>query len=167
MFSVKLKIDNKPWQRMQRNLLRGSNKVVDVGWWQTIHPSGDSVAQIAQWNEEGHINGGSFAGTWTPARPFVRNMFMERAKQVIDAKYVPTVFDRIAQGEATWTSVRTEMQQDLKEAMQSSILDWDTPPNSPVTVSIKGFNDPLISTGTTYDSVKTRLVTYSRGGTGE
>lgn len=42
----------------------------------------------------------------------------------------------------------------LKQVIQKSIIEWSTPPNAPYTVEKKGFNDPLIHTGTMYDSVE-------------
>lgn len=156
-FSVKIKIDNKQWKKMERNLLRSANKTVEVGWWKSAHPSGVSAAQIAQWNEEGHVNGGMFAGTYTPARPFMRVGFMPMAINKILPKYTKDIH-LIAMGKATWTSVHKRLSKELVEGLQATILSWDKPSNSPVTIGLKGFNDPLIETGNMYDAVRSRIV---------
>lgn len=161
---VKLKIDNKQWNQMEKRLLRGKNKTVEIGWWATQHPSGVPTAQVVAWNEEGHLNGGMFAGTYTPPRPAIRVGFIPKSKKLIDIKYLPIVFDSIAMGKSTWSSLHSNLQKDLQELLQKTILDWNTPPNRATTVYMKGFNDPLIETGNMYDSVKTRLVSFSKGG---
>lgn len=153
---VTIKINNKPWVAMKRRLTRSSAKTVDIGWWGTRHPSGVPVAQVAAWNEEGHMNGGMFAGTRTPPRPFIRVGFLKKIKPLVDAELAYKV-NLIAQGKMTWTTFYRDIGKQLVEIMQKEILDWNSPPNSPVTVEKKGFNDPLIETGTLYDSVKFRI----------
>ena len=49
------------------------------------------------------------------------------------------------------------MKEELKMALQEAILEWDNPKNAPMTVQKKGFNDPLIETGTVYDQVRSRV----------
>src|SRR5690606_37223309 len=64
--NVSVHKNTKQWDKMEKNLLRGADKVVRVGWWDSRHPSGVPTAQVAAWNEEGHMNGGIFSGTYTP-----------------------------------------------------------------------------------------------------
>lgn len=142
---------------MARRLTRSGDKAIDVGWWMSRHPSGVSTAQVAQWNEEGHPNGGMFAGTSTLPRPFMRLGFMPTVINKILPKYHFEVH-RIAIGQTTWTSVNSKLSIELREALQETILSWDTPTNQPSTIQMKGFNDPLIETGNMYDAVKSRIV---------
>lgn len=160
--TVKIKIDNKQWKRMSRNLLRSGDKAINVGWWKSNHPSGMSSAQIAKWNEEGHMNGGMFAGTYTPPRPFIRIGFMPLVIDKILPKYKNSVH-MIAMGKMTWTSLHTNLSKELVDGLRQTILSWDRPTNSPVTVRLKGFNDPLIETGSLYDTVKAKTVKYGWG----
>lgn len=143
---------------MQRRLTRSGDKTIQVGWWLSRHPSGVSTAQVAQWNDEGHINGGMFAGTYTPPRPFMRIGFIPLATNKILPKYNSEIH-KIAMGQTTWTALNNKLSVELRESLQSIILSWDTPSNSPVTIALKGFNDPLIGkTGNMYDAVKSRIV---------
>lgn len=148
---------------MERRLLRSSPKVVETGWWASRHPSGVPVAQVAAWNEEGHVNGGMFEGTYTPPRPFIRNTFVPNAQKLIESKYLPMVFNEIATGRATWGKLNNSLSKDLKDLMQETILGWNLIPNTPTTAERKGFNDPLIEDGTMYDTVKTRVVNKEKG----
>lgn len=158
---VKISKDDRIWKSMRRNLLRSVDNTVDVGWWggknqpRTKIPS----AQVAKWNEEGHANGG--IGGNTPPRPFIRTLFLPEAAKLLENRFAPLVKD-IAKGIVNWTFLKELMKEDLKGSLQKAILDWDSPKNSPVTISKKGFDDPLIETGTMYDSVKSRV--SRRGG---
>src|SRR5690606_23386432 len=83
--NVSLKTNDKMWRSMVRNLTKGGDKTSVVGWWNSIHPTGVPVAQVAQWNEEGHENGkGSmFPGTITPSRPFMTKGFLPQVQEVL------------------------------------------------------------------------------------
>lgn len=160
--TVKLRIDNTVWKKMERRLAKSESKSVKVGWWNTRHPSGVSTAQIAAWNEEGHINGGMFAGTYTRPRPFIRVGWTPLAKKTLTRH--SKMFDAILQGKMTWNFVYNSLQKELKEDMQKTILDWNKPPNRPSTISLKGHGDVLIETGNMYDNVKSVLIKFSKGG---
>lgn len=158
--SVKLKFDEKPWKKMEGRLKRFKSKSVKTGWWRSYYPDGTSVAQVAAWNEEGHLNGGMFAGTYTPPRPFIRTGFLPKAKVVL--KEYSRLFFLHLEGNVGVSDFWNSVSKELEEKMKESILEFKVPGNSPVTVSIKGFNDPLINTSTMYDSVKTQLVAFSK-----
>lgn len=153
---TKLRVDTRQWKQMSRRLTHGSGKTVQTGFFGTIHPSGFQVAQIAAWNEEGHINGGMFSGTITPARPFIRRGFMPAAQKMIRNSYRD--IHRIAMGQLTWNSYYNELGRNFVVLMQKSIAGWSNPPNTPITVSLKGFNNPLVETGAMMASVKYKIV---------
>lgn len=154
---VSLKIDRKQWDRMQKRLLApAGNKAVEVGWWRSMHSSGVPVAQVAAWNEEGHFNGGMFAGTYTPPRPFIRHGFIPLVKKDLSRYY--SDINKIAMGTLSWQAFYLKMSKMLVATMQQTILEWDTPPNSPTTIGLKGFNDPLMNTGNMYEAIKHRIV---------
>lgn len=158
--SVKLKLDDRVWQKMERRLRRVQSKSVRVGWWRSYYPDGVSVAQVAAWNEEGHINGGMFAGTYTPPRPFIRTGFLPKAKVTLQ-EYAKLFFLHI-EGSVKVSDFWNSLSKELEEKMKESILEFKIPGNSPTTVAMKGFDDPLISSGNMYDSVKTTLVKFSK-----
>lgn len=144
--------DTKLWDKIYRNLSKPSG-AVDVGWWINTHPTGVPVAQVAAWNEEGHMTG---FGGYSPPRPFVRVDWMRIVKRSVVPKYAKKVND-VALGNLPWRALNKQMAEELKEAMQKAILDFSIPANSPLTVKIKGHGDVLIDSGTMYDRVKTRI----------
>lgn len=156
--NVSLKTNDKMWRSMVRNLTKGGDKTSVVGWWNSVHPTGVPVAQVAQWNEEGHENGkGSmFPGTITPSRPFMTKGFLPQVQKVLP-EFVSKAH-QVAMGMTTWEKVNHEMGWKLKETLQNVIEAWNNPPNSPLTVSIKGFNNPLIDTGTMLDTVQAKVI---------
>lgn len=157
--TVKIVKDDKLWRKMYRNLSRpASQDSVEVGWWGNIHPTGVPVAQVAKWNEEGHMTGW---GGYSPPRPFLRVGAMRGIKKTIIPKYVSKVND-VAMGRITWPALNNMLAKDLQEAVQASILRWNYPPNRPLTIRLKGHGEVLINTGTMYDRVKTRIVRRDR-----
>lgn len=160
---VSLKSDDKVWRKMSRNLARGGDKAAAIGWWNSLHPTGVQVAYVAQLNEEGHENGAgsAFPGTITPPRPFMRLGFVPEMKKLLPS-FVSEAHN-IAVGKKSWTQVNESMGWKMKELLQDVIEDWNDPPNSPLTTSLKGFNDPLIDTGTMLDTVQSKVI--RKGGT--
>lgn len=159
LFSVKTKCNSKEWDKIKRRLTRQSPKSTDVGFWNTTHPSGFSVAQVAMWNDRGRVNGqdSKFPGSVSPPRPFMRIGLMGSiAKEIL-----PTFLNKIhliASGSMTWAVFNKQLEDTLRNKLQQIIIDWNSPPNSKATIDIKGFDDPLINTGAMFDSVKTRTV---------
>lgn len=152
----KVKVDNREWERMKRRLLKGaSEKRVDGGWWGTNHPSGISHAWLAMLNDEGHPNGGIFAGTYTAPRPFMSRGVTNALPRLVNAHI--RFVDDIARGRVTWTWLNRNLEQELDSLIKTTIKDWTRPANRPITVEIKGFNNPLIDTGSLLQNVKTRI----------
>ena len=152
--TVKVVKNDKLWNKMVKNLSRGGDKGVDVGWWNSRHPSGEPSAQIAKWNEEGHMTS---RRAYSPPRPFLRIGWMGKVRRRGLSKYTQMV-DSIAMGKLTWSKLNSIIAKDLTESLRQEILDWKTPENSPYTVEKKGFNDPLIETGSLYDTIKSRTM---------
>lgn len=155
---VSLKSDDKVWKRMAKNLSRGGQKTATVGWWNSVHPTGIPVAQVAQLNEEGHENGAgsAYPGTITPARPFIRLGFLPKVGKVLPS--FTSQAHAVAMGAKTWTQVNHEMGWQLKGILQDVIEAWSTPPNRPATIALKGRNDPLVDSGTMLDTVQTKVI---------
>lgn len=107
------------------------------------YADGTPVAQVAFWNEFGH--GGNFP---SPPRPFFRNMV---------SKESPTWGKKLAgllkatgdDGERSLSALG----EDIKGALEQSIIDTNAPPNAPSTIAAKGFNKPLIDTSHMKNSV--------------
>lgn len=122
--------------------IRGPKKV-KVGF-----PAGSGeVIDRAFYNEFG-TRGGASGGGWggpIPERPFMR-LAMKKGEPE---------FRRVAQGAAKEiVGGRASMRKALAKLgvegqgqIQESITDLSSPPNSPVTVALKGSSKPLIDTG--------------------
>ena len=161
--NVGIHSDTSKWQQMKRNLQKGQNLAVKVGWFDgKKHTSERSqnitLAQIAKWLEEGHMNGGLYPNTWTPPRPFIRIGLMSALKeshwlQKQISFYLPQIID----GRMTWTQFYQKLGPSLQKLLQEVMNAWDTPTNSPLTVALKGFNNPLIESGYLRDNVEWRL----------
>lgn len=114
---------------------------VKVGFMENAsYPDGTPVAAVAFWNEYG-------AGG-IPPRPFFRSMI---------AKESPGWAMRLGKAlKFTHGDVDQAlglMGEDIKGALQQSIIDFRDPSNAESTIAIKGFNKPLIDTGQMKDSV--------------
>lgn len=146
---VKARINNSVWESMKRNLTRNENFEAKVGFFDGTYANGESVPYVAALNEEGTHS--------IPARPFMRvDTLSSENKKKWTEEYIPFV-DGIAQGHFTWRQLHELLGNTVKDAMKLAIVERNAPPNSPLTVQKKGFNDPLIETGLMYDSVKSKV----------
>ena len=153
-------VDNSQWKKMRKNLERGSHLAAKIGWFDTYYgPDNNnlSVAQVAQWNNE---------GMGIPMR-----RFSDEFKKRIEVKNpdwmtpkILSMIDEIAMGKRTWTSFYNEVGVVLVRVMQEEIEKFSIPMNAPLTIFLKGFNDPLIDSGKMLDSVEYQLGRTSLGG---
>lgn len=145
----KLEKDTSVWNSMKKNLNKGSNKELKVGWFESdVYGSENDnlpVAQVAKWNEEGSES--------NPTRPFIRVGFMAPIKKGMYDGYFIESIQRIAEGKSTFTQEYRKLGPIAKQDLQEVIEGWTTPPNSPVTIALKGRDDPLVDTGKMHDSV--------------
>lgn len=157
---VGLKIDESGMKSVREMLSPRNSKTINTGWWDTVHEDGNMVAQIAAWNEEGHINGGMFSGTVTPPRPFIRTGFNPSVIKKLNSLQEP--LSQVFRRKVKWEDFFSGLSEELREDLRDIILEWSTPPNSASTIELKGFNDPLIDTATMYSSVKTEVTKFKR-----
>lgn len=106
-----------------------------VGFLETEkYPDGTPVAQVAYKNEFGEAR--------VPSRPFFRQMIATKQSGW------GVAFGRLAvANNYNFERVLALMGEGIKDQLTKSIIDFDTPPNAPLTVKLKGFNNPLIETG--------------------
>lgn len=155
---MKLEIDKSVWNKMKQRLSKG-NMELRVGWFESDKYDSENdnlpVAQIAKWNEEGHINGegSAFPGSVTPPRPFLRKSFMEPVQKGIYDSYFIESIQKIAEGKSTFAQEYKKLGPMVRGDLQEVIMDFDRPENSPKTVEIKGNDNVLVDSGTMHDSV--------------
>lgn len=108
---------------------------------QANYPDGESVAQVAFWNEYGTAT--------IPPRPFFRNTIAEHKDEW--PKQAATFM------EANGGDVRqtlADMGEVVKGQIKMTIQDFREPPNAAATVKQKGFDKPLINKGTLWDRIE-------------
>jgi hypothetical protein len=92
------------------------------------------VAQVAFWNE--------FGTKTSPPRPFMRSMVASKSPRWgigLGAALRRTNYDSRA--------ALAIMGEGIAGQLVQSIVEWKDPPNSALTVALKGFNKPLIDSG--------------------
>lgn len=143
------------------SLSPGPNKV-KVGF-----PAGeadqDNISK-AVWNEFG-TRGGASGGGWggpIPERPFMRNAMRDNRGKYRAAmhKAAKTIFRAAAFGCDPATVKRAALSKlgiMAQGDIQAEITSLSSPPNSPVTVAVKGSSKPLIDSGEMRNSVTFKL----------
>lgn len=149
--SFKLKVDKSGWNKMKKEFLKGVNMEVQAGIVEPTYygPENDnlSVAQNWQYQEEG------VPAQNIPTRPAIRVGFMAPIKKGSYDKIFAESMQRIAEGKSTFKQEYTRIGVQAKVDLKKAVADWDTPRNAPLTVELKGFDNPLIDSGLLYDSI--------------
>jgi len=106
-----------------------------------------SSIEKAVWNEFG-TRGGASGGGWggpVPERPFMRNAIRANKGKYRDAMAVSA--GKILRGETQLDTVMNKLGIVAQGDIQSEITSLSSPPNSPVTIALKGSSKPLIDSG--------------------
>ncbi len=120
-------------------------KQVKVGF-----PAGEADVdniQKAIWNEFG-TRGGASGGGWggpVPERPFMRNAMRTNRSHYLSA--MKSSAAKLVMGQTTLAQVMSKLGILAQGDIQGAITSLTSPPNSPVTVEIKGSSKPLIDSG--------------------
>lgn len=120
--------------------------------------SADNIAK-AVYNEFG-TRGGASGGGWggpIPERPFLRNAMRNnrgKYKQGLKASA-----RQILDGTASVDAALRLMGNDAALDVQEEIITLSSPPNSPVTVALKGSSNPLVDTGEMVGAVTFKVET--------
>lgn len=146
-----LKVDTSVWDKMKKDLLKASGQEVQVGIVDPVNYGSDNdnlaVAQVWQWQEEG------LPAKNIPTRPAIRVGFMAPIKKGSYDNYFIESIQRIAEGKSTFKQEYVRLGMVAKVGLKDAVEKWDSPRNSPVTVALKGFDNPLIDSGLLYDSI--------------
>lgn len=101
----------------------------------------------AVWNEFG-TRGGASGGGWggpVPERPFMRNAMRENRGKYRDALRASA--SKLLTGRTTLRQVMNKLGIEAQGDIQAEITSLQSPPNSPVTIALKGSSKPLIDDG--------------------
>lgn len=118
------------------------------------------VATIAKLQEDGRS--GSSGINTIPSRPF----FTTQALRVITpsdhvgSKFLTLLGTAVksTMTGGTDASAYNAVGKHLHDSLQEEIIAWNSPANAPMTIKIKGKNDPLIHTGMMLESVEYKIV---------
>lgn len=109
--------------------------------------SAKSDIEKAVWNEFG-TRGGASGGGWggpIPERPFMRNALRNNKNKYRDA--LKTSARKILLGETSLSTVLSKLGAVVQGDIYDELTTLNSPPNSPVTIAMKGSSKPLINTG--------------------
>lgn len=148
--TIKRKSDGR-LKKILRNFLGNQDEKVAVGF--PAGKTGGDIINRAVWNEFG-TRGGRSGGGWggpIPERPFMRNAMRNNKNKYRDAMKVSA--KKILLGETSLSTVLDKLGALAASDVQMEITALRTPPNSPVTIALKGSSNPLIDTGQMRQSV--------------
>lgn len=149
--TVDITMNRKELGKVKRRTAGLKNAHVDVGFFGAKpHPTnldeGLTIAVVASINE---------FGLGVPERAFMR-LTMFSKKQKIKAEMVKGV-KNVFHAKQTSHQLMKKLGRTVRDAMKLEIALFDSPPNSPDTIAKKGFNAPLVETGTLIGDVDLRV----------
>jgi len=159
--AVRIKSDLSVWRKLKRNFDKTNSIEGKLGWFgeNRYGPenSNEQMAQVAKWVEEGHVGGGWVdPSDITPPRPVMRVGLAEAFK----VGYNKDSFEAMARDVMKGHSVLTFLNKSdgpFRETLRNTMTAWFDPPNSAMTVDLKGFDDPWIETGELRDNVNFKV----------
>ena len=108
------------------------------------YPNGESVAQVAYWNEYGTAT--------IPARPFFRNTIAEG-----QGEWADKAAELLKQSDDTNHALAL-IGEGVKGDIVETIQNFREPENAPSTVKRKGFDKPLVDTGDLWRAIQSEVV---------
>lgn len=116
-------------------------------------PAGSANVDKAVYNEFG-TRGGASGGGWggpIPERPFMRNTMRNKKNSYRDQ--LRRAAKMIVEGKISLQVVMSRLGIQAQNDIRDEITSLTSPPNSPVTIALKGSSKPLIDTGEMRQSV--------------
>lgn len=159
--AIKLTKDTKVWDAVKKNLMKTIPKI-QTGWFaENVYGSDNDnlqMAQVAQWNNEGHVNGANSVvpGSITPPRPFMTVGLVSAMKAGANKDDFQDMISAVTQGRDVMRVMETSGK-NFERTLRKVMVDWDTPPNSPLTIELKGFDNPLIDSSELIANINSRV----------
>ena len=152
--------DDKVWQKMKKNLMKGQSLAAKIGVFDKYYGEENDnlpVAQVFQWQEEGTA-GGQGNGSGIPMRPAIRYFIMQLEEEGKFIPFISKYLNSVAMGTMTWTQLYEKIGEAAAKDLKEVVDQWEIPPNRPATIAQKGGrNDPLVDTGTMRDSIEHKI----------
>ena len=150
---VSLRIVRKRHKKLP-GALSGATRV-KVGF--VASQSNSSSIERAIWNEFG-TKGGASGGGWggpIPERPFMRNAMRDNRGKYRSAMAVSA--GKILRGDTQVETTLRKLGNVAQDDIKAEISSLSSPPNSPVTIGLKGSSKPLIDTGEMLSNVRWKI----------
>lgn len=160
--SFKLKVDKSGWEKIKKSIVELDQNQINLGWFDNNRYGSDNsnlpMAYVASLVEGGHINGPDavFPGAITPPRPFMRVGLKDALNTGSNKLQFKYMIEAVLAGQST-LSVMQKSLPVFEQTLRQVMLDWDTPANSPTTIKLKGFDDPLRNSGELIASVTAKV----------
>lgn len=152
--------NDKLWQQMKKRLTALDGIEARVGWFSghNYGPENNNlpIAQVAQWNEEGTPAAGW--GGPTPSRPFIRSFFIGLKKSKAFRDFMANEIKHYIEGGGTSRHLAQRVGRFVRQGIRETIEKWTYISNATATIELKGFNDPLVETGTMAKAVSVKIV---------
>lgn len=152
--SMKLTVDKSPWLALKKSFAKAEMFEDQLGWQDSSYGSDNGSlphAQVAQWIEEG------VASKNIPPRPYMRvGLRGALMKGSNDASFKRIII-AVANGQDVFKALHREGDS-FRQTLRQVMMDWDTPPNAPTTIELKGFDDPLIESSELISNVSVKTV---------
>lgn len=158
--SMKLTVDKSPWLALKKSFTKAETLENRLGWFEENRYGSDNdnlpMAQVAKWQEEG-TEGGQGNGSGIPPRPFMRVGLNDRLKGGENKESFKRIIIAVANGQDVFKALHREGDS-FRQTLRQVMMDWDTPPNAPTTIELKGFDDPLIESSELISNVSVKTV---------
>ena len=155
-------VDKSVWNKLKKNFQQADSVELRTGWFESDRYGSDNdnlqMAQVAKWNEEGHNNGaGSLVpNAETPPRPFMRVSFRNALKSGANDKEFRQIVQAVVEGKSVLQPLKSSGKA-FENTLRKVMIDFNNPPNAPLTIEMKGFDDPLINSSQLVANVNSKV----------
>lgn len=154
--ALKLTKNTKVWDKVRQNLLKQIPEI-QTGWFPENVYGPDNgnlqMAQVAQWNNEGHRNDN---GSITPPRPFMTVGLSGAIKAGANKDDFKDMISAVVEGRDVMKAFVVSGK-NFERTLRKVMIDWDTPPNAPLTIELKGFDDPLVNSSELIANINSKV----------
>lgn len=158
--------NTKALDKLVANLRKMNGMKVEWGFFQgDKHPDPrgiDEISEIAKLVENGHENGGIFAGTSTPPRPFFATSVNDQENKRQIRALIKKLQRQVLQGKLSPEEKMNRIGRLLVSQLQDSIVNFTGRPLQQSTLDLREWRgnsslEPLIETGAMLSSVKFQI----------
>jgi hypothetical protein len=146
---MKVTVDKSVWNKLKKGFVAAQKQDVKVGWINSSYGSdNDNLhhAQVAQWINEG------VASQNIPPRDFMRVGLPDAFATGKSEEAFKQLVISVANGKQTLTPLKA-VGASVANTLEGVMEGWTTPMNAPLTIELKGFNNPLVETHELIDNI--------------